>query len=788
MMDSQPRLALGRLLARSFGAGIVRIPWRRALGTSDRRLYFSHVAPSRLRIPRPQPPIRPRLAITFVALAAVGAVVAVLLLRRADGTVTAQPAYETVAVERRSIRATVSAVGSVEFGVSGNFGFRQSGQIAKLAVAVGDVVAKGAVLAVLDTRDLERSLADARSAIRQAELQLLLARQPADPLAIELLKLDVADAQASLQDLQKGPSAADVAGRDASIVSAEAAIARATREVQKLQEAPTPAELADALSSIASGRASVVRAEDALRTLADGPTATELQTARDEVSAAQAAIMQAEKALADAKADPAATIADAESSVRSAEADALTLRLALADLQAKPTPDQIARAQDALERARLTYNDVVRTGNPASAETKARAEVEYREAQRAYNEAVQPATEQKLADARARLAAAEARLAAAQRRLEDARRPADLETLQLNLASAKRRLSSANLRLAELAKPLKPEEIAREEQNIAAARASLNAAYARYADLVKPADAEDVRIAKESLRSAEASLAEARARWASLDAGPEALALARAEAAVSRARIKLQQLQAAPDPIELERLELAVADAQRRVEAAQATLDDATLRAPFAGVITATTASEGAQASANILSMVRLDSIRARSNIDEADIGQIQAGQTAQLTFEALRDARYAAKVSLIAPQGVTQQGITSFPVWFQLERPDRRLLGGLTASIEIVVAQADSALVVPRRAVRTQARRQFVEVLDAAGALATRPVVTGVRNDDLIEIKQGVAEGESVVVRNATSQLRTVNPLQGGGGPAGGGFAVRAGAIPGGAIPRVAP
>jgi hypothetical protein len=70
----------------------------------------------------------------------------------------------------------------------------------------------------------------------------------------------------------------------------------------------------------------------------------------------------------------------------------------------------------------------------------------------------------------------------------------------------------------------------------------------------------------------------------------------------------------------------------------------------------------------------------------------------------------------------------------------------GMSAEVEIFVAQLDNVLTVPVQAV-VEIRRKFYCWVQTEKAPQRRPVVIGLSDDKVIEIKDGVAEGENVIL-----------------------------------------
>jgi membrane fusion protein (multidrug efflux system) len=87
-------------------------------------------------------------------------------------------------------------------------------------------------------------------------------------------------------------------------------------------------------------------------------------------------------------------------------------------------------------------------------------------------------------------------------------------------------------------------------------------------------------------------------------------------------------------------------------------------------------------------------------------------------------------------------------------------------ARIAVALKEKPGALVVPRTAVLEEGGRQFVFVVEGNQAIR-KPIVTGIEQDPLIEVVEGVKDGDKIVVRGQESlrDRSTVRSVEGGEG-----------------------
>ena len=227
--------------------------------------------------------------------------------------------------------------------------------------------------------------------------------------------------------------------------------------------------------------------------------------------------------------------------------------------------------------------------------------------------------------------------------------------------------------------------------------------------------------------------------------------------------------------------------AQDQVEQATAALKQArddlsktTIYAPMAGTISALNKEQGEIALGSqfqkdvILVIGDLTQMEAQVNVDENDVGSIAIGQKAEIQVDALPDRTLNGVVSEISNSantsgnGTTEQK-TEFAVKITITDPPKELRPGMTASAEIITKTEEKALSVPIQSVvvrtvdqlamkgekRKDAEKRykadkdgFAEIVFCVegGKAMAKQVKTGIQNENLIQILDGLKEGDEVV------------------------------------------
>ena len=198
----------------------------------------------------------------------------------------------------------------------------------------------------------------------------------------------------------------------------------------------------------------------------------------------------------------------------------------------------------------------------------------------------------------------------------------------------------------------------------------------------------------------------------------------------------------------------------RSAEISMQNLQDAmnnyTITAPISGTIIEKDAKVGdaVKAGDTLCIVYDLSYLEMSINVDELQISSISVGQKVQITADAVPDKTYVGTVTRVSMKGTSNGGTTTYPVTIRIDDTDG-LRPGMNANAEIVVAEANNALVVPNAAV---VRGSYVLVtkdspsaanadtaMEAPEGFVYVPVKTGVSDDDYTQIVSGIQEGDTI-------------------------------------------
>ena len=213
-------------------------------------------------------------------------------------------------------------------------------------------------------------------------------------------------------------------------------------------------------------------------------------------------------------------------------------------------------------------------------------------------------------------------------------------------------------------------------------------------------------------------------------------------------------------------------NARARLERVERTLRGAEVNAPTAGVVMHPKQTRGGpgrrggeraelvkgasvEQGGSLLTIGDLDGLTVVGYVDEVDVARVRPGQPARVTGDAFPGVALdgtVVRVSSEAVAGGDERRLPAFEVEAAVERltADQRglLRLGMSARIEIVVYEKADALLVPIEAVDISGARPRLLVRDrASGEFRRVEVVAGMTTLDSVEIVEGLAAGDVVLV-----------------------------------------
>lgn len=141
-----------------------------------------------------------------------------------------------------------------------------------------------------------------------------------------------------------------------------------------------------------------------------------------------------------------------------------------------------------------------------------------------------------------------------------------------------------------------------------------------------------------------------------------------------------------------------------------------------------------------------LRSIRVRGFVDEPDLGWLAAGQSVEITWDAMPGHMWKGVTEQVPRQVVAHGNRSVGEVLCSVDNSKLELIPNVNVNIRIVVRQSANALVVPRSAVRTIGGKHLVYVL-TGGTVHQRNIQVSISDATRYEVLSGLQEGDEVIL-----------------------------------------
>jgi HlyD family secretion protein len=299
-----------------------------------------------------------------------------------------------------------------------------------------------------------------------------------------------------------------------------------------------------------------------------------------------------------------------------------------------------------------------------------------------------------------------------------------------------------------------------------AAVAQAEARMRQLRELTLPAANEALEQAKATLANAETALSRASSLAVSGYGTRATLDAAMKDRNVAQAQMRTAELQvfsAAVGGSDYAMAQTQLRQSEASANAAKARLEYATIVSPRDGVLIARNVERGTVVAPGkqLLVLAPAGSTQIVVQIDEKNLGLLEAGQKALVSADAYPDRRFDATLTFINPSVDINRA--SVEVKLTVAAPPPYLRQDMTVSVDIEVARRNGAVVVPARSVRdTQGKAPWVLAVLGRNAVA-RAVRIGLRGTDAFEILEGVSADDQLVPASADvvagQRLRAVAP-----------------------------
>ncbi|SFH15379.1 RND family efflux transporter, MFP subunit [Desulfotomaculum arcticum] len=181
------------------------------------------------------------------------------------------------------------------------------------------------------------------------------------------------------------------------------------------------------------------------------------------------------------------------------------------------------------------------------------------------------------------------------------------------------------------------------------------------------------------------------------------------------------------------------------LSSAQENLADYSVAAPMDGLVGEINIESGEMVSSqtNAAVIVSIDTVKVEASIPESIVNELRPGSVVSVTIDSLNKS-VEGTLTTIAPKA--DSDTMGYPVEISVANPSGEIKPGMTAKIELITGNLKNIFALPVDAVIEQDGQHIVYIVENNQAKEVS-VKTGVTNDTLIEITDGLKEGQSIIV-----------------------------------------
>ncbi|GLY73335.1 efflux RND transporter periplasmic adaptor subunit [Actinoallomurus iriomotensis] len=199
-----------------------------------------------------------------------------------------------------------------------------------------------------------------------------------------------------------------------------------------------------------------------------------------------------------------------------------------------------------------------------------------------------------------------------------------------------------------------------------------------------------------------------------------------------------------------------VTQAEVKEREAERTLAATELTAPMDGTVLSVGGTVGGQVTGQgrtgFITLGDLDDLQVRAMFPLGEVNQLKLGQSAEISLAMSAGRTYRGTVAGIDPAATSDGSRALFGVMVSLDdTPPAGLRTGMSATVEVVTAQAESTLYVPAGAVHPTSNGQATVLVRKDGRTTVRTVRTGIHSDRYVAVTSGLSAGDHVVVPSGT-------------------------------------
>lgn len=191
-------------------------------------------------------------------------------------------------------------------------------------------------------------------------------------------------------------------------------------------------------------------------------------------------------------------------------------------------------------------------------------------------------------------------------------------------------------------------------------------------------------------------------------------------------------------------------------------LEDYTIKATMDGVITSLNVTEGGMVSAGmaVCEIADMSKMKIKIKIDEYDILGVEEGKDISIYIDSI-EKTYEGKISKISKKATTANGVSYFESEVEFVA-DESVRMGMTVEVKLISNEAYGVPSITMDALRYEKdNTAYVYVRNAEGESVKKPVTVGITDGNYVEIKEGLATGDVILVTPKLDYMEIMMEMQ---------------------------
>jgi RND family efflux transporter MFP subunit len=199
---------------------------------------------------------------------------------------------------------------------------------------------------------------------------------------------------------------------------------------------------------------------------------------------------------------------------------------------------------------------------------------------------------------------------------------------------------------------------------------------------------------------------------------------------------------------ELRNSEVSKTTAQYNYENAELQLAKMNVIAPFSGVIVDLPYfTEGTQvpSGTEVVNLMSYSKMYLDINLPEKNISEVEIGQQALITNYTISEDTLIGHITELSP--VISTETRTFKGVLEIDNPELKLRPGMFVKADIITAQKDSTVVIPKDIIMTGNRGKYVFVVGRNSTAEDRWLTIGLQNQESVEVLEGLSVNDRLII-----------------------------------------